>query len=73
MFSVVAFTDSTAPVEVAYFEAPPEGREEVDEVPLSMLVPMSALAAATVVFGINTEFTAGVARAAAEMLLGVGG
>jgi multicomponent Na+:H+ antiporter subunit D len=60
-------------VEVAYFEAPPEGREAVDEVPLSMLVPMSALAAATVVFGINTEFTAGVARAAAEMLLGVGG
>jgi multicomponent Na+:H+ antiporter subunit D len=60
-------------VEVAYFEAPPEGREAVDEVPLSMLLPMSALAAATVLFGINTEFTAGVARAAAEMLLGVGG
>ncbi len=59
-------------VEVAYFEDPPEGREEVSEAPLAMLIPMVSLALLTIVFGVTTDYTAGVAKAAAQMLLGIG-
>jgi len=57
-------------VEVAYFQAPPEGSER-KEAPLSMLVPMWAAALATIWFGVSTDVTAGIARKAAEMLLEV--
>ena len=57
-------------IEVAYFEAPPEGAER-KEAPLSMLVPMWVAALASIWFGVSTEATAGVARKAAEMLLEV--
>ena len=60
-------------VEVAYFEAPSavEGEGTVREAPLSMLVPVWALVVAIFYFGITTEFTAGIARQAAESLLKV--
>jgi multicomponent Na+:H+ antiporter subunit D len=63
-------------VEVAYFEAPPEGCEVTgrrlsQEAPLSMLVPLWVAAGATIWFGIHTEWSAGVAARAAAVLLEV--
>jgi multicomponent Na+:H+ antiporter subunit D len=60
-------------VEVAWFEAPPAGRGELREAPLSMLVPMWLLAAATIGFGLDAELTVGLARRAAGVLLAVSG
>ena len=58
-------------VEVAYFQPPPTTRDPVLEAPLSMLVPVWLLAIATVYFGIDSEFTAGLAQQAAQSLLSV--
>jgi multicomponent Na+:H+ antiporter subunit D len=57
-------------VEVAYFRAAPEGVEK-REVPLSMLIPTWVLIGASVVFGIWTSASAGIAARAAEALLGI--
>jgi multicomponent Na+:H+ antiporter subunit D len=57
-------------VEAAYFEDF-VGDMEVGEAPLSLLVPTWALVAANFYFGIDAKFTSGVARGAAELLLGV--
>lgn len=57
-------------VEAAYLQAPPTGRE-VREAPLSMLVPTWVLVLANIWFGIDADFTVGVARTAAMGLLGV--
>jgi multicomponent Na+:H+ antiporter subunit D len=59
-------------VEVAYFRSPRTDVPEVREAPLSMLVPTWLLIGGTLVFGLYTPFSVGVARAAARMLLGVG-
>lgn len=56
-------------VEVAYFQAPPERDREPSEVPLSMLVPTYVLVCASLLFGVWTSLSAGVARQAAEVLL----
>ena len=56
-------------VEVAYFRPPPEGEAAPREAPLSLLAPTVTLAAACLYFGIDTEPTVGVARAAANELL----
>lgn len=58
-------------VEVAYFQDPPEQHAKVDEAPLAMLIPTCVLIGASLVFGLWTPLSAGVARQAAEMLLGV--
>jgi len=58
-------------VEVAYFQEPPEGCDEVKEAPWSMLVPTWAVLLAMVYFGLSSEWTAGVAETAATNLLGV--
>jgi multicomponent Na+:H+ antiporter subunit D len=57
-------------VEIAYFQPPPEGSPRIPEAPLSMLVPVWILIGATVVFGLWTPLSLGVARKAAEVLLG---
>jgi multicomponent Na+:H+ antiporter subunit D len=57
-------------VEVAYF-AEPDTPGEVAEAPWPMVAATWALAGATLVFGLTTDFTVGVAREAAAMLLGV--
>ena len=59
-------------VEIAYFEEPPAGRGEVREAPLTMLIPLWGLVAATVYFGIDADLTAGLAQQAAVALLGEG-
>ncbi|MCZ6785912.1 MAG: monovalent cation/H+ antiporter subunit D family protein [Planctomycetota bacterium] len=56
-------------VEVAYFKDPPEGKTEVKEAPLSMLVPTCVLIAGTVFFGLYTSLSVGVASDAAQLLL----
>ncbi len=57
-------------VEAAYFRPAPEGREEVREAPLSMLVPLVILAAACIFFGIKASWPLDLALAAAEALIG---
>ncbi len=57
-------------VEAAYFHPAPEGAQPVTEAPLSMLVPMWLVTAATVYFGIDATRTLDVATAAAAFLLG---
>ena len=58
-------------VEIAYFQSPAESAEPVTEAPLAMLVPTWILIGASLFFGLQTSFSVGVARRAAEMLLGV--
>ncbi|MBI4539035.1 MAG: monovalent cation/H+ antiporter subunit D family protein [Gemmatimonadetes bacterium] len=58
-------------VETAYFRPAPAGRT-VKEAPLALLVPTWVLILANIYFGVNATLTAGVARAAAERLLGIG-
>lgn len=58
-------------VEVAYFSPAPEGAgSEIKEAPLSMLVPMWVLVAASVYFGIDATATMDIALEAADFLLG---
>lgn len=57
-------------VEVAYFRECT--RPEVQEAPLRLLLPTWALIGATIVFGLSTDWTVGVAQGAAQQLLGVG-
>jgi multicomponent Na+:H+ antiporter subunit D len=57
-------------VEVAYFKPAPEG-QAVREAPLALLIPTWTLALANLYFGLETSLNAGVARQAAEVLLGV--
>jgi len=57
-------------VEVAYLRPAPAGAT-VREAPLSMLIPTWILIGASIYFGIDTSLTVGVARQAADMLLGV--
>ncbi|NIM00868.1 MAG: monovalent cation/H+ antiporter subunit D family protein [Acidobacteria bacterium] len=57
-------------VEVAYFRPPPEGVER-REAPWSMLIPTWALVGASIVFGVWTSGSAGVAARAAELLIGI--
>ena len=58
-------------VEVAYFQAPADGADEVEEAPLSMQVPMWILIGATLYFGISATFTGDVAGRGAALLMGV--
>ncbi len=57
-------------VEVAYFRPAPDGAGR-REAPWSMLVPTWLLIGASIVFGVWTSGSAGIAARAAELLLGV--
>jgi multicomponent Na+:H+ antiporter subunit D len=57
-------------VEAAYFLPAPPEREVVHEAPLPMLVPLVILAAACIVFGIDSTWPMGLALAAAQSLIG---
>ena len=57
-------------VEVAYFQKP-EADVEIKEAPLQMQISMWVLTLATLYFGVSTDLTVGVAKQAAEWLLGV--
>ncbi|MCG8469203.1 MAG: monovalent cation/H+ antiporter subunit D family protein [Gemmatimonadetes bacterium] len=70
MSSLLAVAYVWRVVETAYFREPSERAREASEAPLSMLIPTWALIGATVFFGLFTTRSAGVARQAAEALLG---
>ena len=57
-------------VETAFFREPSERARAAREAPLSMLIPTWILLGATLFFGIYTRASAGVAREAAEAVLG---
>jgi multicomponent Na+:H+ antiporter subunit D len=57
-------------IEMAWFRPAAAQMAEAKDPPLSMLLPLLILAAATVYFGIDTRLTAGIAGRAAEFLLG---
>jgi multicomponent Na+:H+ antiporter subunit D len=57
-------------IEAVWFRPTAPALAEVREPPLSMLLPLLLLAAATVYLGFDTEWTAGVAGKAASALLG---
>ncbi len=57
-------------VEVAWFREPKGAVATATDPPLSMLVPMLVLSAATLYFGIDTDASAAIARRAAEVLVG---
>ena len=59
-------------VEMAYLRSPPE-KLSVTEAPLSLLLPTWLLAGANVYFGIDTQFSVGMARQAAALLTGSSG
>ena len=56
-------------VEVAYLTPAPEGAKPVPEAPLSMLLPMWALALTCIYFGIDAELTSTIGRTVAEALI----
>ena len=56
-------------VEVAYFEEPPEGKNVIDEAPVSMLIPVILFVFGSYYFGINATFTADIAFDASRALL----
>ncbi|MEQ9449184.1 MAG: proton-conducting transporter membrane subunit, partial [Rhodospirillaceae bacterium] len=57
-------------VEPIFFGTPDANAPAVQEAPLPMIAATWVLASACIVFGFATDFTAGTARAAAQMLLG---
>jgi multicomponent Na+:H+ antiporter subunit D len=57
-------------VEAIYFRPRPENASTVIEAPLGMLVPIWILVAANLYFGIDSDLTLGIARRAAESLIG---
>jgi multicomponent Na+:H+ antiporter subunit D len=68
--SLIALVYVGRVVEVAYFRPASEAAVKASDPPLNMLLPILALAAATVYFGIFTELSAGVAGKAAQALIG---
>jgi multicomponent Na+:H+ antiporter subunit D len=67
--SLIALVYVGRVVEVAWLRQPSPKLAKVSDPPLSMLLPLVALAAATVYFGFDTKLTAGVAGTAAKSLL----
>lgn len=59
-------------IEVAYFRPVLEGAPEIREAPLMMLIPTWGLVLANIYFGVDTRVSVGVARKAADILMGGG-
>jgi multicomponent Na+:H+ antiporter subunit D len=57
-------------IEAVWFRPPSEAAAKAVEAPLSMLVPIWLLTAATVYFGLDAGLTAGIAGKAAALLIG---
>ena len=57
-------------VEAAYFKPRPADAPELKEAPVVMLVTMWVVVLGNVWFGVDTQFTVGIAEGAARMLLG---
>jgi multicomponent Na+:H+ antiporter subunit D len=68
--SLIALVYVGRVLEIAWLREPSPAIAHASDPPLSMLLPLLALAGATIYFGIDTEWTAGVAGTAAKALLG---
>jgi multicomponent Na+:H+ antiporter subunit D len=70
--SLIAIVYVGRVVEAAWFQEPKNALAEVSEPPLSMLLPMWAMALFTIWLGLDADLTAGLAgKAAAELLAGL--
>ena len=67
--SLIALVYVGRVLEVAWLREPSAAIAHANDPPLSMLLPLIVLAAATIYFGIDTEWTAGIAGTAAKALL----
>jgi multicomponent Na+:H+ antiporter subunit D len=68
--SLIALVYVGRVLEVAWLREPSAAVADANDPPLSMLLPLMLLAAATIYFGFDTEWTAGIASTAAKGLLG---
>jgi multicomponent Na+:H+ antiporter subunit D len=68
--SLIALVYIGRVLEVAWLREPSPDIAQASDPPLSMLLPIVLLAAATIYFGIDAEWTAGIASTAAKGLLG---
>jgi multicomponent Na+:H+ antiporter subunit D len=68
--SMIALVYVGRVLEVMYLREPTPELTDVTDPPLSMMLPMLVLTVAVVYFGIDTEWTAGIAATAAQSLLG---
>ena len=59
-------------IEIAYFRPRPADAKPLSDPPAAMLVAAWVLLAGCVYFGIDTDFTVGTARSAADVLIGAG-
>ena len=74
--SLIALAYIGRVAEVMLLKEPPEtGKYAMpkEEAPLSMLIPMWALVAANIYFGVRTDLTGDIARRAAEALMAMAG
>jgi multicomponent Na+:H+ antiporter subunit D len=67
--SIIALVYLGRVLEVAWMREPAPETAKASDPPLAMLLPILILAAGTVYFGIDTEWTAGIAGAVAKALL----
>ena len=68
--SLIALVYVGRVLEIAWLREPSPAIAQASDPPLSMLLPLLGLAGATVYFGFDTALPAGVADAAAKMLIG---
>lgn len=68
--SLIALVYVGRVLEIAWLREPARALKDVRDPPLTMLLPMVVLAAATVYFGFDTEWTAGIANTVAKSLIG---
>jgi multicomponent Na+:H+ antiporter subunit D len=68
--SLIALVYIGRVVEVVWFRPTSSALRQAADPPPSMMLPILALAAATIYFGFDTNLTANIAAAAAKMLLG---
>jgi multicomponent Na+:H+ antiporter subunit D len=68
--SLIALVYVGRVLEMAWLREPAPGVAQASDPPLSMLLPLIVLAAATIYFGFDTEWTAGIAGTTATALIG---
>ena len=68
--SLIALVYVGKVLEIVWLREPSPQTAEVGDPPLTMLAPLVVLALATIYFGFDTEWTAGIAAKASASLLG---
>ena len=68
--SLIALVYVGRVLEVVWLREPAPNLAQVGDPPLSMLLPLLVLAAAVIYFGVETQWSAGIASTTAKTLLG---